>query len=320
MVDLYSKVKEAAEKVRPFVRRTFVAESSYLGVSSGSSVFYKLENLQITGSFKPRGVFSKLLSMDESGRAVGLVTASTGNHGAAFAYAVSRLGLNGTVFVPKGSDPSKVKLIERFGGDVRFHGEDAVEAERYAAEYAASKGMIYLSPYNDLDVIAGHGTIALELLEQVDRLDAIFVALGSGGLISGIAGYAKGVNPDIEIVGCSPANSPVMMRSIEAGRIVDVPTKPTLSDGTAGGIEEDAVTFGLCRDLVDRFVTVSEEEIAAGIRTFLEREHMLIEGAAAVPIMSFVKLRDEYRSKHVAIIVCGANIAYETLRRVVCKG
>jgi len=173
-----------------------------------------------------------------------------------------------------------------------------------------------VSPYNDPLVIAGQGTIGVELERQLDRIDAVFISLGGGGLISGVAAYLKSVRPDVRVVGCSPESSQVMIQSVQAGEVLDLPSKPTLSDGTAGGVESGAITFDLCRELVDDYVTVTEEEIADSWREFTGVHHMMIEGAAAVAIASFMKLRAQFAGKNVVVILCGANISLETIKEL----
>jgi threonine dehydratase len=229
---------------------------------------------------------------------------------------MQRLGGSALVFVPEESASSKLSSIERFGAEIRRAGGDCVEAEAAARGYAAERGATYISPYNDPQVIGGQGTIGPELERQTEKIDALFVSLGGGGLISGIAGYLKSVKPKIEIVGCSPENSKVMIESIKAGRILDLPSLPTISDGTAGGVEADSITFDLCRDLVDGYMTISEEEIKESLRSFVQAHRMPIEGAAAVAIASFKKRRGALRGKKVVIVLCGGNIDPATLKSI----
>jgi threonine dehydratase len=177
--------------------------------------------------------------------------------------------------------------------------------------------MVYLSPYNDADVIAGQGSVGVELAKQLPNLDAVFIAVGGGGLISGIGTFLKSVNPGVEIVSCQPAASAVMTESVKAGKILDLPSDPTLSDGTAGGIEADAITFDICRDVISRYVVVSEEQIAHAMREFIDSHHMLLEGAAGVAIAGFLEVADEYKGRNVAIVICGGNISRETLKKVI---
>jgi threonine dehydratase len=317
--EILKEVLRAEHRIRPYIRETYLERSLYLSQLSGADVYCKLENLQYTGSFKARGAMNKLLSLSPEVRERGVIAASTGNHGAAVARSATILNVKATIFVPNDSDSSKVQAIERYGAEVRFHGDDCVEAEVFARTFAADNGLTYIPPYNDPQVIGGQGTIGIELARQMDRIDAVFAAVGGGGLISGIASYLKAVSPSIEIIGCSPENSQVMVQSVKAGRILDTPSLPTLSDGTAGGIEEGSITFDLCKDLMDEFVTVSEEEIRESLVEFMNAHHMLIEGAAAVAVASFLKLKERYRGKKVAIVICGANISMDKLQKVLLQ-
>jgi len=219
--------------------------------------------------------------------------------------------------VPEQTTPTKVDAIRGAGAEVRFFGTDGLDTEMHARQYASDQGMVYLSPYNDRDVIVGQGSCGVEIARQLDKVDAVFIAVGGGGLIAGVGAFLKSVNPDVTIVGCQPTASAVMTKSVEAGEILDIPSKPTLSDGTAGGIEAGAMTFELCRDLVDEFVTVSEEEIASAMREFLDSHHMLLEGAAGVAIAGLLQAADRYRGRNVVVIICGANISRDTLKKVI---
>lgn len=309
-------IPDAMSRIRPFIRRTILDFSPYYSQLNGANVYFKCENLQHTGSFKARGALNKILSLSEEERRRGIVTASTGNHGAACAYAMRQVGANGIVFVPTIAEETKLAAIRRLGAEIRTVGTDSVESERFARVYAAEESMTYVPPYNDPLVIAGQGTIALELLLQQPELDAVFVSVGGGGLIGGIASYFKGVNPAIQVFGCSPQNSQVMALSVAAGELLDLPSLPTLSDGTAGGLEAGSITFPLCRDYVDRYISVSEDEIVDSLRTFMSTQHMLIEGSAAVAIAAFQKTAVNLRGKDVAIILCGANISLEKLKGI----
>lgn len=316
MNDVAREILTAAERLRGRVRETPVERSHPLSELGGASVFLKLENLQLTGSFKLRGATNKLLSLTPGERRRGVVAASSGNHGLAVAHALSEVGGRGLVFVPESAPATKVEAIRARGAEVRVQPGDAVLAERAARRHADERGQVYLSPYNDLQVIGGQGTIAVELCRQVEGLDAVFVALGGGGLAAGIGAHLASVGAGVEVVACSPESSPVMQESVRAGRILDLECRPTLSDGTAGGVEEGAITFDLCRRLVDRWVTVSEDEIAAAMRLVIGRHHTLIEGAAGVAVAGYLKDRERFAGRRVAIVLCGANVAPETLCEV----
>jgi threonine dehydratase len=315
-MDVRTEVLWAERRIRAHVRETPLEHSLRVSEITKCSTFLKLENLQYTGSFKIRGAMNKLLSLTPEQRARGVVAASSGNHGAAVAFGLSRLNMKGIIFVPERTSPTKLEAIRSYGPEVRFHGSDCAVTEVYARNYAERNGMVYISPYNDPQVIGGQGTIAVELTRQLDRIDAVFVSVGGGGMISGIAGYLKSVSADVTVIGCSPENSPVMARSVKANRILEMESKPTLSDGTAGGIEPGAITFSLCQTLVDDYVLVSENEIREAMLLFMETHHMLIEGAAGVAIASYLKTKDRFRGKNVVVVICGANISLETLKTI----
>lgn len=307
-MNVYEEALHADKRIRPVVPETELRRSPELGRIGGAEVFLKLENLQRTGSFKVRGAMNKVLSLSEEERVKGVVTASTGNHGAAVAYSLRQVGGRGIVYVTENAAQGKVKAIKRWGAEVRHHGADAVVTEAHARETARRDGLVYISPYNDPQVVAGQGTIGVELASGLARVDAVLVPVGGGGLISGIGGYLKRVNPDVEITGCSPENSQVMIRSVKAGRILDLPSLPTLSDATAGGVEPGSITFDLCKESVDSFVTVTEDEIRLALLEFRRAHGMTIEGAAAVAVASYLKDAERYAGRNVVIVISGGNI------------
>ncbi len=307
----------AANRIAPYVRETPLDPSPYFSEVAGTNVWLKLENLQHTGSFKLRGAFNKLLTMTEGERAQGVVAASSGNHGAAVSYAAERLGVDAIVFVPEQSSTTKVDAIRRHGADVRFFGNDGLDTEKHARQYADDHGMQYLSPYNDMAVVAGQGSCGVEIARQLGQVDAAFIAVGGGGLISGVAAFLKSVNSRISIVSCQPAASAVMTESVRSGHILELPGDTTLSDGTAGGIEAGSVTFDLCRELVTDFVTVTEAEISEAMRNFIDSHHLLLEGAAGVALAGLKASERRYRDQNVVAIICGGNISRETLRTVI---
>jgi threonine dehydratase len=312
-MNIAAEVYRAAGRIYDVVRETPL---DLLGGFSDESlkVYGKLENLQLTGSFKLRGAVNKLMSLDARQREAGCVTASTGNHGAAMAYAYARLGVKGMIFVPENASSTKVESIRRYGGDLKFYGTDGAETERYARQFAQSNGMLYVSPYNDSEIVGGQGTVGLEMYRQRPDLDAVFVSVGGGGLMAGIAGFLKSVNPAIHIVGCQPANSAVMAHSIAAGKVIEEESLPTLSDGTAGGMDLDSITFAPCRDYVDEWILVSEEEIAASMRKFLQSQHQLLEGSAGVALAGVERARESLSGKKVGAVICGANLSLDTLK------
>jgi threonine dehydratase len=308
-------IAAAERRIRPLVRETPLEVSDALSERTGGKVLLKLENLQQTGSFKVRGASNKILSVGNDLKST-VVAASSGNHGAAVAYALREVGGKGLIFVPTGASPAKVENIRHFGAEVAFFGDDSVATETHARGWAAAHGWAFVSPYNDRAVVAGQGTLGIEIARQAAQIDSVFVAVGGGGLIGGIAIYLKSVDPAIRVIGCSPAASNVMAQSVRAGRIVDLPSELTLSDGTAGGIEENSLTFALCRDLVDHWIDVSETEIAAAMRLFIDAHHMLLEGAAGVAIAGALKADKTWTAGRSVIVICGANISRDTLKSV----
>jgi threonine dehydratase len=310
-------IEESSKRIAPYLRETPVERSAWLSSCSDGDVFLKLENFQITGSFKARGALNKLTSLTADERKLGVVTASSGNHGAAVAYGSNALGVDAEVYVPKSASPAKIAVIKSYGAQVELFGDDCVETEARARARAEETGRIYISPYNDETVMAGQGTVGVELHRRLETVDAVFVSLGGGGLIGGMGTYLKETLGDVEIVAVSPEQSPAMHECLEAGKIIDVPCFDTLSDGTAGGVEPGAITYEVCAQVVDRSLLVSEDAIAEAMRTFIEKHRMMIEGAAGVALAGFLQVAKDYKDKRVAIIVCGANISLEKLSGVI---
>lgn len=315
-VDVRKEALEAEKRIREHIRETPAEFSPYLSRLGNCRAYLKLENLQITGSFKLRGAMNKFLSLDRDEKARDLVTASSGNHGAAFAYVLQKFGVRGTVFLPENASQAKVEALRLYEADLEFHGDDCIKSEMAAMEAAERQNRVFVSPYNDLKIIGGQATIGIELERQLEKVDTVLVPVGGGGLISGVAGYLKSADENIEIVGCQPENSAVMVESIKHGEIIEMPSKPTLSDGTAGGIERGTMTFDICRSLVDEFVLVTEDEIKEAIRLLIERHHMLAEGSGALSVASFLKSKEKYEGRDVVLLVSGSKISLNDLREV----
>ena len=312
---LYQRIADAAQRIGPYIRTTPVEFSPSLS-QTGVEVFLKLENFQVTGSFKARGATHALLALDEQTRGRGVITASSGNHGAAVAYAAAQLGCDATVFVPEYASRSKVEAIRRRGAEVIFFGDDCVKTEVEARRHAIAVQKAYIPPYNAEEVLHGQGSVGVELVEQLESLDALFIAVGGGGLIGATGAYVKHAFDAVEVVACYPSRSPALHTCIEAGQVVEVVCGPTLSDATAGGVEDGAITLALCADIIDRSVFVEEDAIAAGVREIVEAHGMLVEGAAGLAVAAFRQVAEDYIGKRVAIVLCGANIAPETLVEV----
>ncbi len=307
---------EAAERIADHVQRTELYKSEAFSNKLAADIFFKLDNLQTTGSFKLRGATNRLMTLSADERAKGCVTASSGNHGAAVACAMQRLATTGVIFVPEKTSAAKVDKIKKYGGNVQFFGTAGLDTEQHAREYAEQHGMLYLSPYNDEQVIAGQGTCGIEILQQSPDIDAVFIAVAGGGLIGGVGSVMKAHNPRIQVYGCQPEASAVMARSVEAGEILELPSGPTLSDGTAGGIEAGAITLPLNQAVVDEFVIVDEQQIGDAMRLYMNTEGQTIEGAAGVAIAAMMARQDQISGQNVVVIICGGNIADDKLAAV----
>ena len=315
-MNLPDQIIEAEKRIRPYLRETPLEYSYVLTRMTGSEVYLKLENLQITGSFKARGALNKIASLKNSKAKI--VTASTGNHGLGVANALSVVKKEGTIYLPHDASPAKVEAIRMRGIPVEFYGDSCEETERYVRALAEKTHQIYVSPYNDIEVLAGQGSIGVELYRQLPDMDCVFVSVGGGGLIGGIAAYLKSVNSNMEIVGCLPENAPAMYECIQAGKIIDVPEKPTLSDGTAGGIEAGSITFEICQQCVNDYILVNEDEILAAMKIILLHHHLIIEGSAGVAVAALLKAKEKYKGKKVVVIICGGNVSEAVLKKLIC--
>ncbi|HSG90499.1 MAG TPA: pyridoxal-phosphate dependent enzyme [Pseudomonadales bacterium] len=312
-------IARAAERIAPYARRTPLD----LAESFGPAIACKAEHLQRSGSFKFRGALNRLLALDDAGRRRGVLTASTGNHGIAMATASRLLEVPLGVMVARGTDASIVARLRALGAEVTLvDSTDCVDAEREARRQADVQGRPFVSPYNDPEVVAGQGTIAVELLEQLadiawEGVDLVTVAVGGGGLIAGIATWLAEAAPDVRVIGAQPAADATMAASVAAGRIVTLDdVAHTLSHSTAGGVEDDAITFPICRDLVAHWERVSEAEITTAVRTMLEGELQLVEGAAGVAFAAALRMRAAEPDARIAVISCGARLTRAELDQV----
>jgi threonine dehydratase len=314
--ELHAAVLAAAARLRGRLIETPVVPAPWLSSATGGEVRFKLDNVQVTGSFKARGALHRMLLLTPGERGRGVVAASSGNHGLGVAHAARQLGCRAAVFVPETTPPQKRAAIAALGAEVLVFGPDCVDTEVHARAVAAQSGRAYVSPYNDPLVVAGQGTVAEELLRQWPEVEVVYVAMGGGGLLAGMAGYGKGARGrDVEWVACSPAASPAMDECVRQGRIATVPCGDTWSDSTHGGVEPGAVTFGWCRDLVDRWLRCSEAAIERELRECLMHQHMLVEGAAAVAV-ACCRADAQRRGRRACVLICGGNLPFEKLCRL----
>jgi threonine dehydratase len=316
-MQLFDRIKQAHRAIRPQVLVTPLDHSLVLSGALGCEVWLKNELLQPTGSFKVRGATNKVRLLDADARERGVVTASTGNHGQAVARAGRLAGVPVTVYLPASTAPPKMAGIRALGGELVVVDGPPIDAELLARETAAEDGRTYIPPYNDFDIMAGQGTLGMELHEQAPDLDAVFIAVGGGGLIGGTGTALKGLGAETKVVGVWCENSAVMLRCLEAGRIIEVPERPTLTDGTAGAVETGSVTFPVCQRVIDDRVVVDEAGIADGMRRVAEAERWMIEGSAGMAMAGLVKAAERYQGAKVAVVLCGRNIASRDFAKVV---
>lgn len=317
--DIFKEGQDAEARIRPFIRETPLEYSPHLSRTGKGDVFLKLENFQKTGSFKVRGALNKLLSLTPGQKKRGIVTASSGNHGIATAFALEKFNIDGKIILPRTASEAKVNTLRESGARIEFYGDDCVLAEIHARKIAEKEGREYISPYNDLKIIGGQATVAIELLSQAKGFDSVLVPVGGGGLISGVAGYLKEIDSSIEIIGCQPLNSPVMAESVKAGWIVDMVSLPTLSEGSAGGIERGSITLPLCQEYVDDYVLVAEDEIEEAVRSVFLKHHMIIEGAAALAVASYMKQKSRFCGKKAVLILSGSRLGEQALKSIFCR-
>jgi threonine dehydratase len=287
MVEL-ADVRAAAERIRPYVVRTPVEQSADLSELCGVEVWLKFECFQTTGSFKLRGALNALLQLTAQDKQSGVVTASAGNHGLGVARAASMLGIHATVVVPETASQVKVDALRRSGADLLLIGPTYDDAEAAALRLAQGRGLPFISAYNDPAVVAGGGTIALEILDDLPATRALVVPAGGGGLIGGIGVAAHGLDPTLTVSGAQSVASPALHAALAAGRIVPVDVQPSLADGLAGNIEDNSITFDLLEQHVREIALVEEPDIAAAMRWLLEHEHVLVEGSAAVGVAALL--------------------------------
>ncbi|MEM6887737.1 MAG: pyridoxal-phosphate dependent enzyme [Pseudomonadota bacterium] len=287
---------------------------SRAAASGGGELYFKCENFQTTGSFKLRGAVSKMSLMPKE---TPLVTASSGNHGIACAHASRLTGHTLSVVLPETVSKAKLAQIERRGAIPILHPGDSGLAERHARKLAEKDGYAYISPYNDDAVMAGQATIALELLEQLSRIDRVYVSMGGGGLICGIGSVLKSFSPGTEIVGVGAENSAALAASMKAGKVIDIDHLPTLADGCAGGMDHDSMTFSLACEVVDRVMICSECQIENALRHLAWTETLLVEGAAALALAAYAADSPSPEGHVSVVLLCGANFDHSMLMPII---
>jgi threonine dehydratase len=315
MINL-NQIKEAHKNISPYINYTPLLHSSYL--SKDRKVYLKLESLQITGSFKLRGATNKLLSLDNEKKAKGVIAVSTGNHGKGVAYASKQLGIQSTIFMSSMVPDHRKKAIEDLGAQVKIIGTNSDEADLYAREYSKKNNITLIHPFDDPMVIAGQGTVGLEMLEDFPEVDTVIIPTSGGGLIGGIALAIKLQKPSVKIIAASMKRGPSMYESLKAGRPIDVTEEETLADCLGGSIGlENQYTFKIAQDTIDDFILIDEDKIAEGIKLNFEKHKLVTEGAAATGVMVIKDNLSSHLGSNIISLICGGNIDSELFAKIV---
>ena len=313
--NLNALIEEACNRIYGLVQQTPVYLLQDSRIPSSTRAYVKLEQLQPTGSFKLRGATNKIMGLTAEAAARGVVASSTGNHGLGVAAAAKYRGIDAEVFLSSQVSEAKWKKIASYEARIRIVGDNPLDAEIAARAAAGESGRTYVSPYNDWHVVAGQGTIGVELARQIENIDAVFIATGGGGLISGVGTYLREKCPRAEIVGCWPENSRVLYECLRAGKIGEFPERYTLSESTAGGVEVGSITFDLARAAMHRGVLVSEDAILDAMKWAREHDWM-IEGSAGVALAAFFQDAARYEGKTAVVLFCGGNLSPEVESRM----
>ncbi|MEN1968140.1 threonine ammonia-lyase [Lentibacillus sp. N15] len=309
------KVHTAMERLTPIVHRTPLLTSMTTDRLVGKHVYCKMENQQKTGAFKFRGASFKLMQLSREQLNKGVITASAGNHAQGVAHAVAKSGARAMIFMPEKTPLAKVEATRNYGAEVVLTGETFQEAYEASLKRQLQTGAVYIHPFDDEDVMAGQGTMAMEMLRQEDRIDTIIVPIGGGGLISGIAVGAKHVNRNIKVIGVQANGAPAMYESYHTNQVKNAKTVSTIAEGIAVK-QPGKRTLPIIREYVDDIVTVDDEEIAAAILYMLERNKTLLEGAGAASLAALFKYREQIKSRHCGVIVSGGNMDIGTLPKI----
>ncbi len=313
-VGLYDKTLEADKRIRPEAVETPLEHCAALSRLTGAEVYLKWENRQVTGSFKFRGALNKIRSLSAEEKQRGAVTASTGNHGLAASLAARMEGLDLTIVLPASVAAEKRRRLAETGTAILEIGETCEQAEMAARRLARDTGRVYISPYNDEDVIAGQGTIGVEIARRLPRADTVLVPVGGGGLVCGIASFLKSPGNSIEVLGVEPGTSAFMAASLAAGRIIEIDEGETIADAVAGGLEPGSITFILCRELLDGIVTVGEPTIRDAMGLLFERHGRMVEGAGALTLAALLEAKPRFHGRTVVLVVSGGNVSPDFFR------
>ncbi|MBY8994845.1 MAG: threonine/serine dehydratase [Candidatus Heimdallarchaeota archaeon] len=311
------EIQLARERISPYIRKTPTFRSYYLSTLCGGDVYLKVESLQITGSFKIRGAFNKLLSLSKEEVKNGIITASSGNHAQAIGLSAEKLNISAKIIVPTNTPKNKLDKIRKYNVELVLLGDNYDESEVKALEIAKKEKRTWISPYNDELIIAGQGTIVPEIFEALEKIDSILVPIGGGGLISGIAIATKNADPNTQVIGVQTEACPSMYESIKAGKIIDIEMFDSIADGVWGGIEKGSITFDITRDFVDEIVVVKEETIKRALSVIWKNEEFVTEASGAMAITPILDNPERFKDKIVVCVISGGNIDKELFDEII---
>ncbi|MCY6354122.1 threonine ammonia-lyase [Clostridium sp. ZS2-4] len=312
-----TNVKEAAKILEGVSKKTELMYSSIFSNECGNEIYLKPENLQITGAFKIRGAYNKISKLSEEEKKRGVIASSAGNHAQGVAYAAQKLGIKATIVMPKTTPLIKVAATKSYGANVVLHGDYYDEAYARAKELQEENNYVFVHPFDDLDVIAGQGTIGLEILEDLKDVDCIVVPVGGGGLISGIAAAAKAINPKVKIIGVEPEGAKAMKKSVEKNVVVSLDTVKTIAEGVAVKKPGD-ITFEIIKNYVDEIVTVSDFDIMEAFLVVLEKQKLIAETSGVLSLAALKKIND--KNKKIVCVISGGNIDVVTISSMINRG
>jgi len=315
-----TKIKAAQERIKGVAVETPFSYAPYLSEESGCNVYLKKENLQITGAFKLRGAYNKIATLTDTQRAAGVVAASAGNHAQGVAYSAAAFATKAVIVMPESTPLTKIDGVKHYGAEVILAGMNYDEAYAYAREYGEKNHLTFVHPFEDEEVMAGQGTVALEILDKCETLDAVLIPVGGGGLIGGMASAIKALSPSTKVIGVSAKGAPAFKNSFELKKAVDTTSVRTIADGIAVR-DTSAVTLGVALECVDDMISVDDEEIASAILYLLEKQKLVVEGAGAVGVAALLHHKLEYlEGKNVAVVLSGGNMDVTLLSVIIEKG
>ena len=319
MLDI-KKIYEARERIKDVVVDTPFSYAPHLSEIASCDVYLKKENLQVTGAFKIRGAYNKIASLSDEQRACGVVAASAGNHAQGVALSASKFGIKSVIVMPESTPLTKVNGVKHYGAEVILAGSNYDEAYAYATEYGEKNSLTFVHPFEDEEVIAGQGTVALDILDKCDELDAVLIPVGGGGLIAGMASVFKSINPKIEVIGVSALGAPAFKKSFENKCAIDSTSVRTIADGIAVR-DTSEITLSHALECVDNIISVDDEEIASAILFLLEKQKLVVEGAGSVGVAALLHNKlPHLKGKKVAVVLSGGNMDVTLLSVIIEKG